>query len=41
MSEELHELGLVTARLQLVQDLGEPLLTHLGEGLRRQPVTNT
>jgi hypothetical protein len=36
MSEQLHKLGLVAARLQLVEDLSKPLVTHIGQGFGRQ-----
>jgi hypothetical protein len=36
VSKQLHQFGLVAARLQLVQDLREALLAHLSESFSRQ-----
>jgi hypothetical protein len=36
LAEELHQLLTIAARLQLVEDLIKPFVTHIGQGFGRQ-----
>jgi hypothetical protein len=36
LAEELHQLLTIVARLQLVEDLSKPFVTHIGQGFGRQ-----